>query len=109
MDIFLKLVQHVEGVELDRLEPLTTLLVWTWNSLYRVVVAQGSAVLVQGGLFFPEPTPAQVDGASTGGSLLKSGWIGVGLLMELRVGGRRIVTSPVVAIATEQSPFSVPQ
>ena len=109
MDIFLKLTQHVEGVELDRLEPLTTLLVWTWNSLYRVVVAQGSAVLVQGGLFFPEPTPAEVDGASTGGSLLKSGWIGVGLLMELRVGSRRIVTSPVVAIVTEQSFISVPQ
>ena len=109
MDIFLNLVQHVEGVQLDRLEPLTTLLVWTWNSLYRVVVAQGTAVLVQGGFFCPEPTPAQVDGASTGGSLLKSGWIGVGLLMELRVGSRRIVTSPVVAIATEQSSISVPQ
>jgi hypothetical protein len=31
-----------------------------------------------------------------------TGWIGVGLLVEFRVGGQRILTSPVVAIAAEE-------
>jgi len=67
VNTFLELMQSVEGVELGELEPMTTVLVWTWNSLYRVVVSEGSDVLVQGGLLFPQPTPAHVDGASTGG------------------------------------------
>jgi hypothetical protein len=102
VDTFLEVIQRAEGLELDQLEPLTTLLVWTWNTLYRLIVSEGADVLVQGGSHFPEPTPAYVAGASAGGSLLKTGWIGVGLVMELHVTGKRIVTSPVVAIATER-------
>jgi hypothetical protein len=101
MDTFLQLRQRGAGVELGQLEALTTLLVWTRNSLYRLIVADGADVFVQGGAFFPDPTPAHVDGASTGGGPLMTGWIGVGLLVELRVGGQRILTSPVVAIAAE--------
>ena len=101
MDTFVDVMERVEGVELDRLEPMTTLLVWTWNSMYRVVVSEGSEVLVQGGTFFPAPIPAHIDGASAGQGLVKTGWIGLGLLMEFHVGEKRIVTSPVVAIATE--------
>ncbi len=107
MDAFLKLTEHVQGVELNQLEPLTTLLVWTWNSLYRVIIAEGSDVLVQGGHYFPEPTLAHVEGATAGGSALKLGWIAIGLLMELNASGRHIVTSPVVAIATARSDDSV--
>jgi hypothetical protein len=109
VNTFLELVQSVEGVELGELEPMTTVLVWTWNSLYRVVVAEGSDVLVQGGLLFPQPTPAHVDGASTGGGPLKTGWIGLGLVMELHVSGTRIVTTPVIAIATERTGLSTVQ
>jgi hypothetical protein len=103
VNTFLELMQSVEGVELGELEPMTTVLVWTWNSLYRVVVAEGSDVLVQGGLMFPQPTPAHVDGASTRGGPLKIGWISLGLMMELHVSGQRIVTTPVIAIATERT------
>jgi hypothetical protein len=106
VDTFLKLTQHVQGVELDHLEPMTTLLVWTRNSVYRVIIAKGSDVLVQGGTYFTEPTPAHVEGASAGGSWLKVGWIALGLLMEIRAGGQHIVTSPVVAIATARSDVS---
>lgn len=107
MDSFLKLIQQADGVKLDQLEPMTTLVVRTLNSLYRLIVADGSDVLVQGGSFFPEPTFAKLDGASAGGSVLKTGWIGVGLLMEFRVEGKRIITSPVLAIETEQSATSI--
>jgi hypothetical protein len=103
VDPFLKFLEHVEQLEFSQLAPLTTLLVWTRNSLYRLVVAQGCEVLLQGGAMFPEPTPAHVDGARGGGTRLKTGWIGVGLVMEFHVGQTQFSTSPIVAIATERS------
>ena len=102
MDRFIDFMARLEGVHLRQLPPLTTVLTWTKNSLYRIVVTEGSDVYVQGGAFFPNPTSAQLDGASMGGGLLKVGWIAVGLPMEIRVGGRRVVTSPVRAITTER-------
>jgi len=97
------LVEDVAGVYLRDLPPFTSLLVWTTNSLYRVVITQWPEVYVQGGHFFPEPTAAYVDGATSGASGLRVGWIGVGLLVEIRSRGRRITTSPVRAITTEES------
>ena len=70
------LVDDTEGVHLRDLPPFTTLLVWTMNSLYRVVVTQWPEVYIQGGAFFPDPTLAHVDGASLGGSCLRVSWIG---------------------------------
>jgi hypothetical protein len=107
LNAFLEFIHDSEGVELDRLEPLTTLIVRTRNSLYRLIVGNDGDVLVQGGSFFPEPTPARLDGASAGGSLLRRGWIGVGLLMEFRAGGQRITTSRVLGIAAERFSTSV--
>src|SRR5262245_55420874 len=102
VNTFLDLISQSDGVELDQLEPMTTLIVRTRNSHYRVIVAEGDDVLVQGGSFFPEPTPARLDGASAGGNRLRKGWIGVGLLMEFRARGQRIITSRVLEITTEQ-------
>ena len=95
------------GVDLRDLPPFTTLLVRTMNSDYRVVVAQWPEVYIQGGSFFPDPTAACLDGASIGGSCLRVGWIGIGLLVEIRSGGRRIITSPVRAITVEQASSAV--
>jgi hypothetical protein len=94
------LVDDTAGVQLRDLPLFTTLLVWTMNSVYRVVVTRWPEVYIQGGAFFPEPTSAYLDGASIGGSCLRVGWIGVGLLVEIRSGGRHIITSPVRAITT---------
>ena len=101
------LMDYVEGVHLRHLPPLTMLLVWTNNSLYRIVVTEGSNVYVQGGTFFPDATSAHLDGASMGGVFLQVGWIGVGGLMEIRAGGTRFVTSPVRAIAAERPGIAV--
>ena len=103
------LVDDTAGVHLRELPPFTTLLVWTMNSLYRVVVTQWPEVYVQGGAFFPDPTLARVDGSSLGGSCLRVGWISAGLLVEIRSGGRHIITSPVLAITTEQASSLVVQ
>jgi len=102
MDGFVAASAAADGVSLRDLEPLTTLLVRTCNSHYRIVISQNTAVFVQGGQFFPEVTDARLEGSSFGGSFLKVGWIGVGLRMEIWAGGQRIVTSPVRAIATER-------
>jgi hypothetical protein len=107
VDGFFDLLDRVPGVHLAELPPLTTLLVWTWNSVYRVMATADSHVYVQGGAYFPNAMLAYVDGASFGGSLMKMGWIGVGLKVEFRVGTRRIVTSPVLRIIIEPSDISV--
>jgi hypothetical protein len=91
------------GVQLRELEPLTSLIVHTRNSRYHVVVSSGAAIMVQGGTFFPEPTPARLDGSSLGSSFLKLGWIGVGLRMEISARGQRIVTTAVRSIVREDT------
>jgi hypothetical protein len=92
---FTTAVASTSGVHLRDLAPMTTLLVRTRNSEYRIIVSSGDAVLVEGGHFFPCLTEARFSGASVGGSFLKVGWIGIGLRMEILADGRRIVTSPV--------------
>jgi hypothetical protein len=103
LDRFVDAVDTTEGVDLRTLPPMTTVLVTTRNSLYRIVTSSGTEVVVQGGAYFPEPKTAHVEGASVGGSCLKVGWIGVGLVMEIRDAGRRIVTSPVRAIMAQNT------
>ena len=90
------------GLLLRDLEPLTTLVVHTRNTRYHIIVTRGDEIVVQGGAFFPDPTPAHLDGASLGSSFLKLGWIGVGLRMEIRAGGQRIVTTSVRSIARDE-------
>lgn len=97
----------IDAINLPELPPLTMLRVRTWNTMYQLVVTEGAHVYVQGGTYFRDFTSAHIDGASMGGGPLKMGWIAVGLLMELHVDGKRIVTSPVVAITAEQPDFVV--
>jgi hypothetical protein len=106
LDGFVDAATAGDGVSVRDLEPLTTLLVRTCNSRYRIIVSRNTAILVQGGRFFPEVTDARLEGSSAGGSFLKVAWIGVGLRMEISAGGQRIVTSPVRAITRERQPSS---
>jgi hypothetical protein len=75
----------------------------TDHACYRVVVVDGARqlVLIQGGVRFPSETPARIIGATCGGSLVKVGWVAVGMRVELVVGGRAIVTSTVRAIRVD--------
>ena len=93
------LVDDTAGVHLRDLPPFTTLLVWTMNSLYRVVVTHWPEVYVQGGTYFPAPTLASLDGVSLSGHGVTGGWISVGRALEIRSGERWVVTSTVLGIA----------
>jgi hypothetical protein len=97
-------VACTESIGFADLDPLTTIYVRTENSLYEITVLQPpqTAVLVQGGLFFPERTRARLSGCSFGGSMLKMAWVGVGLRMEFHWDGEWIITSRVRSIAVQR-------
>jgi hypothetical protein len=97
---FTEALAESEGVSLPDLEPLTTVVVQTSHSVYRMTVLHDTTVLLRGGAF-PVETVARLHGSGFGGYLLKLGWVGVGLRMEFSVDGKRFITSTVRAITTE--------
>jgi hypothetical protein len=103
LDGFVNDLADAPGIALREVEPLTTIVVRTHNSCYRILITHDTTAIVRGGAFFPEPTPARIDGCGFGGTLLKVGWIGVGLRMEIFSNGRRIVTSPVRDVTLERA------
>ena len=93
----------IQSLHLPDLPPLTTVLVWTMNSFYQLVVTRGAEAYVQGGTYFRAPTPARIHGTLHCCGPMDAGWIAVGLLLELHAGHARVITSPIVAISTERA------
>jgi hypothetical protein len=93
----------LDGVELKTLAPFDTICVRTRNSNYRIFLLEPTKgwALVEGGRRFVEPVEATVSGSTFGGSMLKMGWIGMGLRMEIYSNGKRILTSPVQSFRVE--------
>ena len=104
LDGFTREVAAGEGINIREVEPFTTLLVQTTNSLYRIIPLEAgrSRIMVQGGQCFPDFVEAHLVGSTFGRSFLKMHWIGGGLHMEIDSGGERIVTSPVRSFSIEQ-------
>src|SRR6266513_1032601 len=92
---------RVTGIDLRSLPAGTAVVVDTRHSRYRFVMLDesGRNALVEGGRYFPRATTARVEGSTLGGSLLKVGWIGLGLFVELSFGDKRIITSRVCSIS----------
>jgi hypothetical protein len=94
--------QHpwVNGVQVDRMEDMGKLEVRTRNSLYEITIIDGPSgeILVRGGPFFLELTPAQLAGATLGGAFCKIRGIYAGFRMEINANGQRTVTSPVESV-----------
>jgi hypothetical protein len=91
--------EPADGVAIDSFEPGTVLAVTTKNNRYRLTLLdqQGHA-LITGGSFFKSPTDVRIQGATMQGIIPKFGWIIVGAQLELTVGNRLIVTSPVQSV-----------
>ncbi len=94
------------GVQVDRMADMEKLLVQTRNSLYEITIIDGPSgeILVRGGQFFPELTPARLAGATLGGSFCKMRGIYTGFRMEINANGQRTVTTPVESIGVLVSP-----
>jgi hypothetical protein len=104
LDGFIEIDRVLEGVALPALAPCDTVKVRTHNSDYEIFVLdpESGRALVQGGRFFPQPMEAIVRGSTFGGCMLKMGWLGVGLHMEISAYGQSVITSPVQALTVER-------
>jgi hypothetical protein len=94
--------EWTEGVRIDELKELDTLVVETAHHTYELTIVNPAIaeVLIRGGTFFSKRTLARVVGASMGGSSsLKIRGIYVGLKVELQIGNTRIITSRVRKIS----------
>ena len=111
LDGFVEAASQADGVGLIDVDPFTTLVVQTDNSVYQITILQPHTreVFVQGGAFFPERTRACLSGSSFGGSCLKIGWVGIGLHMEFVAADRDqwVLTSHVRSITV--APSTAPQ
>jgi hypothetical protein len=86
-----------DGIRVDHLSPLTRLTVSTRNTTYEMVIVLPATgeILVRGGAFFPDFTPARLAGSSLGGSFLKLRSIFIGFHLEIATAHGTIITSPV--------------
>lgn len=89
-----------DGISLDRLAALDRLLVRTRHSVYDIIVSSPSTgdVLVRGGEYFPEFTPARLAGSTLGGSFVKIRALHVGFRLEFTLGSHFVLTSAVRSI-----------
>ena len=98
----------VHGIDVRRLPEGTVLFVYTHNSRYRIVMTgRGSQATIYGGRYFREDTDVRIEGSALAGSLLKMGWIAVGLFMEVASEDMRVVTSRVHSIVVEPGPVTM--
>jgi len=90
-----------QGIALDKLSPLDTILVQTQNSNYRIFLLdpQTGRALIEGGPF-PQPVDALVNGSVVKSSF-KNGWIGTGMRLEFWTDGKLTSTSPVQSYHVE--------
>src|SRR5437773_12519166 len=90
-----------EGVQLETMQDMETLTVRTENSTCEITVISGRTgeILVRGGRFFPEFTPARLAGSSLGGSFLKLRGVYLGFNLEIHFDQRLIITSRVRQIS----------
>src|ERR1041385_4096505 len=86
-----------DGVQVESLDDLAKMVVRTENSTYEITIISGRTgeILIRGGKFFPEFTPARLAGSSLGGSFLKVRGIYAGFNVEISVDSRTIITSRV--------------
>jgi len=109
LEAFVRESGSSDGLDFLSLEVGTTVTVRTRYSTYRLVVVdpERRRARVTGGQLFEEPTHVRLEGATAGGSAIKSGWIGIGLRLELTNESNRITTSPVQSLSVDPPPSSM--
>jgi hypothetical protein len=103
LDGVIEISPLLEGVALMALGACDTIHVRTRNSDYEIIMLdpKSGRAIVRDGECFAEPVEATVSGSTFDGCMLKSGWLGVGLQMEIYANGYRHVTAPVQSLRVE--------
>ena len=95
-----------DGLQVESLSPMETVLVRTRNSSYELTIlspATGEA-LVRGGRFFPEFTRTTLAGSSLRGACLKVRGVYVGFFLELLHEGRTVRTTRIQTVTRPPRP-----
>ena len=84
----------------EELNPFDTILLSTHNSDYRILLLDPKTgrALVEGGDYLLEPNEALLQGSAVAGDALKPGRICVGCRLEMWVGQRVFLTSPIKTV-----------
>lgn len=99
-DVLLQKIKDSEregGFSIFSSVPGTRINVYTQNSLYDITVIDSAKkeILIKGtGRYFNKPTRAFLSGSTYGGSVIKMGWIGLDMNMEVFAEGRSVTMSP---------------
>ena len=94
----------LDGIMLMTLEACDMIKAVTRNSVYEIFLLEPKSgrALVRGGERFADPIEATVIGSTFGGCMIKLGWLGVGLRMEIYENGHRTVTTPIQSLRVER-------
>jgi hypothetical protein len=102
-----KISPTLDGITLMTLEACDMIQARTRNSVYEIFLLEPKSgrALVRGGKHFAEPMEATLSGSTFGGCMLKMGWLGVGLRMEIYANGKRTITTPLQSLRVERVDF----
>jgi len=105
LDGVTEITRLLQGLELATLERFDTIIIHTFNSHYRIFLLDPDTgrALLDGGQI-TEPIEVRVIGSSFGGSMLRTGWICVGLRLEACANDKYIRTSPIRSLYVEHHP-----
>lgn len=88
------------GIDVSKLEEGTKVIVETKKSIYEITIVKDSQIKIIGGILpngefrFPTPVDAIFAGSSKG-LIVKQGWIGKGMKLEIIIDDKALVTSAV--------------
>jgi hypothetical protein len=93
-------LSEILEVRLENLNPFDTILLRTHNSDYRILLLEPTTgrALVEGGNYLLEPSEALLKGSAVAGDALKPGAICIGCRLEMWLGERVFLTSPIKTI-----------
>ena len=87
---------NLSGIFIQSLNEGDRIFVTTKQTNYIIEKIKDKEIKIKGGEYFPEDTEVFLEGSTWGTSLIKLGWIGYNMLMEIRTkNGKILSTSPV--------------
>ena len=91
------------GVRIRDLPVGSTVKFQTRGSLYLLEKRADGDYLSGNPHYVPVPTKVNVHGSTWGGSMLKLGYIGIGMHVEFSINGKTVLTSEVLDVRVEEA------